>query len=77
MREAETDRGNEERGPWVFWPLFTTTPNKERDECCHGRVTVDNTAFSFHAQSCQPQYATNAVDFIGKIKSTQRSVGKC
>lgn len=72
MREAETDRGNEERGPWVFWPLFTTTPNKERDECRHGRVTVDNAAFSFHAQSCQPQYMRQT-QWISLGRSNQHS----
>lgn len=30
-RGRERGRGNEERGPWVFWSLFTPSPNKERE----------------------------------------------
>lgn len=78
-REAERDRGNEERRTWVFWSLFTQSPNKrKRDEWCHGTATIDNTTFSFHAPSCRLQYATKTVVFIVKImKSTQYSLSKC
>lgn len=35
-------------------------PNKGRDECSRGRLSVDNAAFSFHAQSCLPQKTANS-----------------
>lgn len=34
----------------------------ERDECCHARVTMHSTEFSFCALVCQMQYTQTAVD---------------
>lgn len=58
--------------------IYTNSKERKRHECYHGRVTVDNPTFSFHAQSCQRQYTTKTAVFIVKImRSTQYILSKC
>jgi len=48
----------------------------KRDECCHGKVTMDNTAF--HALSSQIQYPPETMVFIvKKIEWTHYIICKC